>query len=230
MADKKCFVLSPIGDEDSEVRHRADFVLEYIISAALNDEYVVERADAHRGSDFVTSQIIVAIKSADLIVANLTDHNPNVFYELGIAHAFERPIVHMIRNGQKIPFDNAGIRTIFYSDASPRHLRQAADQLKQEAAAEVGKRASNPVTVAVGRLQLETSPDDRDHVIASLAKKMDGLSQDVERLTREGRAASSYDSVIQAALTRLREPSKDRSLAELLEERQLPLSKRKSIF
>ena len=46
-----------------------------------------------------------AIRTADLVVIDLTDNNPNVFYEMAIAHGYRVPCVHIITEGQKIPFD-----------------------------------------------------------------------------------------------------------------------------
>ena len=47
-----------------------------------------------------------------LVIADLTDYNPNVFYELAIRHILKKPFIQMIKLGQKIPFDVCGWRTI----------------------------------------------------------------------------------------------------------------------
>jgi hypothetical protein len=60
----------------------------------------------------ITSQVIQHIVDDPLVVADLTERNPNVFYELAIRHAIRKPLVQMIRKGEQIPFDVAGTRTI----------------------------------------------------------------------------------------------------------------------
>jgi hypothetical protein len=45
-------------------------------------------------------------------VADLTERNPNVFYELAIRHAIRKPLIQIIKSDEQIPFDVAGTRTI----------------------------------------------------------------------------------------------------------------------
>jgi hypothetical protein len=52
---------------------------------------------------------------ADLVIADLTCYNPNVFYELGIRNCAHKPIIHLIKTDQSPPFDLAGNRAIFVS-------------------------------------------------------------------------------------------------------------------
>ena len=61
----------------------------------------------------ITSQVIQHVIGAPLVIADLTERNPNVFYELAIRHAIRKPIIQIIRKGENIPFDVAGARTIF---------------------------------------------------------------------------------------------------------------------
>jgi hypothetical protein len=176
----KCFVISPIGDPAGAVRAEADWVLKGLIRPALEPEFTVERADAYPKNDVITNQIILAIKNADLIVADLTGHNPNVFYELAVAHAFEKPVVPMIRSGESIPFDNHLMGTIFYSRDRIEHFEQAKADLRQ-AAMEAVKREhkiSNPITMALGVGQMRASGDDRDQVIAELVQSVEMLKAD----------------------------------------------------
>jgi hypothetical protein len=177
---KKCFVISPIGDPAGSVRAEADWVLKGLIRSALEPEFTVARADAYPKNDVITNQVILAIKNADLVVADLTGHNPNVFYELAVAHAFERPVVPMIRAGESIPFDNHLMGTIFYSRERFELFEQAKADLKQAAAEAVkaGHKISNPITMALGVGQMRASGDDRDQVIAELVESVALLKAD----------------------------------------------------
>ncbi len=58
----------------------------------------------------------------DLLIAILTGHNPNVFYEVAIAEAAARPLILLIENGHSIPFDISGRRVMLY-DLKPRALQ-----------------------------------------------------------------------------------------------------------
>ena len=69
--EKLCFVISPIGAEGTAERNAADWFLE-IVRAALGADYLIERADDHKKSGLITTQIIALIERADLIVADLT--------------------------------------------------------------------------------------------------------------------------------------------------------------
>jgi hypothetical protein len=108
------FVISPIGQFGSEVRRKADLTLKYIIKAALEPDYVVVRADHEESPDSISTKMIERIVEAQLVVADLTDHNPNVFYELAVAHSFGRPVVHLIDATQEPPFDVVDQRVIKY--------------------------------------------------------------------------------------------------------------------
>ncbi len=119
---KKCFVISPIGADDSAIRKHADNVFKTIIRPAL-DEHDVEaiRADHMSEPGKITDQMLQAILEYDICVAVLTGHNPNVFYELAVAQAAARPVILMIENGQTIPFDVKDYRTISY-DLDPENI------------------------------------------------------------------------------------------------------------
>jgi len=120
---KKCFVISPIGQPGSDVRERADAVLEYIIEPALKEmEIEGIRSDKLAEPGLITDQMIAAILNYDLCIADLSGQNPNVFYELAIAQAAERPAVLLKLAGEMIPFDVKDHRLIEY-DLKPKSIR-----------------------------------------------------------------------------------------------------------
>ena len=81
---RKCFVISPIGDDGSDVRKRADQVFKYII-APVCDETGFEpiRVDKLNQPDSITQTIIDFLINSELVIADITGHNPNAFYEMG---------------------------------------------------------------------------------------------------------------------------------------------------
>jgi len=75
-----------------------------------------------RGDDFYTSGQIMedvtqSIRSAALIIADVTPDNANVFYEVGYAHAIGKPTILLSdRKRERLPFDISGFRTLFYDN------------------------------------------------------------------------------------------------------------------
>lgn len=67
----------------------------------------------------IVDQIWAGITSAKVLVAELTGRNPNVFYELGLAHALEKPVVLVSSNQEDVPFDLQHIRVIYYDMKDP---------------------------------------------------------------------------------------------------------------
>lgn len=78
------------------------------------------RADADIfGTGKIIDQIWSGINSAKVLVAELTTKNPNVFYELGLAHALNKPVVLVSSNEEDVPFDLRHIRVIYYDVSDP---------------------------------------------------------------------------------------------------------------
>src|SRR5262245_29205679 len=85
---KTCFVIAPIGEQDSVVRKRSDQIFKYLIGPAAQEcGYTALRADQIAEPGIITTQVIQHIVDDPLVVADLTGRNPNVFYELAIRHA-----------------------------------------------------------------------------------------------------------------------------------------------
>lgn len=109
--------------------------------------YLVERADSILDRQNVLRDIVRRIENADLIVADLTSGNANVFYELGLAHALEKATVLIAQRIEEIPFDLKSYRIEVYSThfASSGDLT---DRLRQiaESHARGSITFGNPVT------------------------------------------------------------------------------------
>jgi nucleoside 2-deoxyribosyltransferase len=68
------------------------------------------------------------INQAKVVIADLTFKNPNVFYELGLAHAIGKPVVLIAQTIDDIPFDLRSVRIVIYTD-SPKGYDDLADQI-----------------------------------------------------------------------------------------------------
>ncbi len=88
------------------------------------------RADAEIfGTGKIMDQIWRGIRAAEVLVAELTTKNPNVFYELGLAHALEKPVVLVSSNQEDVPFDLRHIRVVLYDQSDPFWGRKLIDKL-----------------------------------------------------------------------------------------------------
>lgn len=144
MSEKDCFVIAPIGEAESDTRRRSDQILKHVISPALRDcGYRAIRADQISEPGMITSQVIQRIVDDPLVIADLTERNPNVFYELAIRHAIRKPLVQLIKKGEQIPFDVAGTRTIHVD----HHDLDSVEQAKLEICAQVRSLEKNPANL-----------------------------------------------------------------------------------
>ncbi|MEO5337167.1 MAG: nucleoside 2-deoxyribosyltransferase [Magnetospirillum sp. WYHS-4] len=115
---KLCFVISQIGSEDSPEREQADEAFLLIERAVSQYNFEVVRADMVPDPGMITRSIMDMIKRADLVIADLTGANPNVYYELAARHAIRKPTIQVALKGTKLPFDIAFIKTIEYDTSS----------------------------------------------------------------------------------------------------------------
>ena len=128
MSKKTCFVVSIIGNEDSEERAHANNVLDYIIKPAVSGEFDVIRADTLYHSDRIDSKILEHLRSSELVIADLTNNNPNVFLEVGYRMALGLPTIYLIQiSEQKLPFDIQSINIIHYDIYGQNTLKSAED-------------------------------------------------------------------------------------------------------
>jgi hypothetical protein len=101
---------SPLGDYYEKVYRPA------IEKAGLK----AVRADADIfGTGKIMDQVWRGIQEAKVLVAELTSRNPNVFYELGLAHALRKPVVLISSNEDDVPFDLHHIRVVYYDVTDP---------------------------------------------------------------------------------------------------------------
>jgi nucleoside 2-deoxyribosyltransferase len=153
---KRVFVVSPIGSPGTDVYKRAAYALKFIFKRALPaPEWEVHRADEGKLSDSIGQHVIRSIMEADLIIADLTGHNPNVFYELAVAHASRKPVVHLISKGERLPFDVFDQRTIHYDISDLESVEEAVEEVRAYAEAVLGKsdEVVNPFAAAMHRVR-----------------------------------------------------------------------------
>lgn len=194
--DKRtCFVISPIGESSSPTRQRADLVYDFVIAEVLSNDpfnFIIERSDRLGDPGIITNQIIERVIDADLVVADLSERNPNVFYELAVRHIAQKPFVHIISNVEDIPFDNAAARAIPVDVTDLRSVDQAKKVLASAtlSALREGAAIESPVSIAVTLKSLKSSGDAEASILTNISAQlntlqaaMHGLSRRVDKLT-----------------------------------------------
>lgn len=111
-----CFVMTPSKPPDMVYRKLIRPVVEQFGLTVL-------RADELYSPGSIPEQIRTAIQQARLCVADLSDRNPNVLYEVGIAHTLGKPTVLLTTDAEDIPFDLRTIRFIVYDHKSLESAR-----------------------------------------------------------------------------------------------------------
>lgn len=118
----KCFMIMQFSDD-------LDMIYGYIKEELSKEGYLCNRADDVSGSPLLINKILKEMLSSRFIIADLTHNNPNVFYELGIAHSFKDPsnIILIKQHGDKCPFD---ISHLTYIEYSPDNLKYLVAKIK----------------------------------------------------------------------------------------------------
>jgi hypothetical protein len=160
-------------------------VLKYIISPAVEPlGYKPLRADQISEPGIITSQVIQRIIEDELIIADLSDRNPNVFYELALRHALRKPFVQIIKKGEAIPFDIASSRIIHFDITDLDSVEAAkVDITKQIQAVEKGAvDIETPITMAIDLMSMRKSDNPEQRSIAELTSAIAGIRRGIERL------------------------------------------------
>lgn len=103
-----CFVIMPFGAPFD--RYYRNIFVPAIQAAGLQPL----RADSIFSSTTIMSDVWRCTRNALVVLADVTGKNPNVFYELGLAHASRKPVVIVTDNLEDVPFDLKGLRVIEY--------------------------------------------------------------------------------------------------------------------
>jgi len=180
---KSCFIVTPIGGDNTSTRRAADGLIRAVIEPVL-DELGFETFVAHKISESgsITRQVIEHVLYDDLVIANLSELNPNVMYELAVRHCTELPVVVLAEQGTRLPFDIAAERTIFYTndmhgaeDLKPQLIIAINDALK------TGNNDNPVYRVANARVVREKI--EQDDTQGYLLSKLDSIESALSRIS-----------------------------------------------
>lgn len=120
------FVVSQFGGD-------YDILYDEVIKPVCEElKYNPIRGDEVASCTLILNDIITSIRNSAIVIADITPDNPNVFYEVGYAHALNKPTILLCEKAirDKLPFDVSGFRTIFY-DNSIGGKRKVEEKLKK---------------------------------------------------------------------------------------------------
>lgn len=75
------------------------------------------RADETYGPGLIIADIIKEIRESQIVIAEISPANPNVYYEVGYSHALNKPTILIAEKDTKLPFDISPFRTLFYENS-----------------------------------------------------------------------------------------------------------------
>jgi len=112
-AKKTCFIITPIGKPTDPIRRHIDGVVQGI-KDAIGGEFDVIVAHEMFDIGSINRQVLEQIYTSDLVIANLTNLNPNVMYELAFRHSVGKPAIVIAEVGTVLPFDVKDERAFEY--------------------------------------------------------------------------------------------------------------------
>jgi hypothetical protein len=139
MPVKECFVIMPIGaGEVKEIfRNRYEQIIRPAVEGfRFKNEQVFQciRGDDVAETGSITRDIIKRLYRSDVVIADITSLNANVFYELGVRHALRSGTILIGEDGTVLPFDVSMQRVIRYVDTAGRE-KSAIEQIQAALAA-----------------------------------------------------------------------------------------------
>jgi len=184
----RCFVITPIGDENTPLRRSAEGLINTVISPVLEEfdfDVVVAHKIAAAGS--IAKQVLQLVLFDQLVIVNLTGLNPNVMYELAVRHAARLPAVTLVEDGTRLPFDIADERAIHFQNdmQGVEELRpKLRDAIK---AALKDKEPDNPIyrVIETSIIKAVTKTDLEKYLI----DRLDNIEQLLARLYSETRGS-----------------------------------------
>lgn len=177
-------MICAIGGPGTAIRHRADNVYNYIVKPALGRRLSAIRADRLRMPGIITNQVIELLLESDLVLADLTGRNPNVYYELALRHMSRRPCIQLIEEGEELPFDIAATRTVMVNSQDLESANRCRQELTDQISAVLtpGYRAESPITSSIDVLEFRRSHNPLERAAAEVLALLGELRLELQTL------------------------------------------------
>jgi hypothetical protein len=188
--DSECFFIAPIGEDDSEIRKRSDEVRDWVVKPAAKAAAGLRtvRADEVGEPGQITAQAVQHCLKAKAAVADLTEGNPNVYYELSVRHGAQLPVVLIAEVGTKLPFDISQSRVIFFDHASLSSAGKAKEELQTQIEASLSGTPDNPISDGMRLAELQAG-NVEEQTLAVVLDRLQRLSHTTELIDQRLRKA-----------------------------------------
>ena len=130
---KKCLVISTVYEEGTRERNSFDDKLRYMIKPVLSElEYQMILADERYIVGMISAKTIKEIINADIMIADISDNNPNIFYEIAIRNSLNKPLIILKQPAQGQLFEINKERILSVDGSSPRLWHDTITKLRIE--------------------------------------------------------------------------------------------------
>lgn len=202
-----CFVIMPFSDpEGYEVDHFKN-VYKFTFKPAIEAAgYTALRIDENSVSNLIHSKMMNELVNAPMVLCDLSTNNPNVLYELGIRHAFDKPVVLVQEFNQERIFDIGGITIVPYHRT--RLFEETVDDQARitEAIIQTAEAKVNYSVMKMVALQSAQPIDDRDvspeeqtnYMLQQMMQKINGLEAQMKASQEAQQTQYLKDVLVQA--------------------------------
>lgn len=175
----------PFSKTQSCTEQKWTEIFEYIIKPAVEESglgYECERSVAERQN--IIKGILESLNQANVVVADLTDNNPNVFYELGVRHTLANRTVLIAQGEEHIPFDLRPYPVAFYSE-SPAKIAEFKKDIKKklEDIEKNPERSDNPVADFLRQRNIELLSVEKSVNVKKLSALISEISRNLDLIT-----------------------------------------------
>jgi len=162
---RTCFVIMPISDMSTYDKGHFSRVYDHIIKpSAKNQGFEVIRADEVKKTNYIIIDILKKVIESDMVICDMSGHNPNVLYELGIRQAFNKPTLLLKDDKSDKIFDIQGLRFTEYQsslriDSVQSDISRISQALKETSEISKGEVNSLIQLLGVSSAEMPTSTE-----------------------------------------------------------------------
>ena len=172
-----CFVIMPFGPY-------FDLYFTEIFKPGIDGAGLqATRADDLYRPSAITHDIWDSIQTCKVLVADLTGKNPNVFYELGLAHAARKPAVLLTQSMDDVPFDLRALRVLEYDVRTPSWAADLQERITHGLLETLESPEDNVLPSFLrSSADVDEADNEEDDPVSDLQRKLDGLQRQVNSL------------------------------------------------
>jgi len=188
---KRVFIVSPPGPPKSYPRVRSEILRRFVLDPAAEERgYEVLGSEEIEGSGAIDRELVEHLVRDDVVIVDLTDSHPLVFYALAVRHVACKPVICLAEMGQEPLIDIPPDEIVFYDEKDMEIMKEARDELDDVMSrVEEGVAGLYPPLVGImgiGVIFEEAGAGSRDEVLrmlGSLGAKLDEVKRALGRVS-----------------------------------------------